>query len=596
MQRNGPGAESRASLRGAGWALLLYGIGTIVLTWPLCAARAAALATRGDYALNLWNFWWMRQVFAHGASLHWSDAIFHPVGVSLARHELSPLNAAAGALLSSLIDPDTAFAALTAIHFWLSAWIFFLFARSVTGSFVGAFLAGGFWSFSPFHFYYLAQLNVSTLEFLPLAGWFMVRSYRDGGVANALGVAISAGLLVATSSYYVVYAALLGAALGVGGRFWAPEVPWRSGAARLVLAGCAAAPAVAVIGWPLLQGGLETTAVPELVAAASSEARSRSNDLLGFSWIGPPERLIVSWPSMLGWSALALAALGVRRDRRPLFWLALVIVFTGLSLGPSLHVAGRDTGWPLPHALLSQVPGLWMLRKPDRMLALVQIPLGVLIAYGWKCLESHLPTGHRRTVVAAGCVAGLALERLAIPLAIYPAVQSPYSLLLAEQDDVRAVVHLPHGGGTPADGRANLMQTRHGKPIAQGYVVDLALGREQVALAEEWARAYARLDAGDAELVAGLARRDRIDRVILHKRVVQPRTAGSLDGSIVFAPFALVQRDLVTMRQQGPFVEVPMAASLLSLRQAALAEELGEPVYDDEMLTAYRVSGVAGSR
>jgi hypothetical protein len=589
-RRNDLGAESRRSFPGTWSALLFYAGATIVLTWPLCASRGMALAARGDYALNLWNFWWLRQVFTHeGAALYWTDALFYPVGVSLARHELSLLNAGAGALLTSVIEPNSAFSLLTGIHFWLSAWAFFLFARTVTSSRMGALLSGLFWSFSPFHFYYLAQLNVSTLEFLPLVGWCMVRSYRKGGVVNTLGVALSAGLLAATSSYYVVYAALLGAGLLAGGRYWAPEVPWRKGAPRLALAAAAAALAVAWIDWPLLRGGLQGTSVAELVDAASRESRGRSNDLLGFLWVGPPESLIVSWPTMLGWSALALAALGTWRDGRKLFWLALALAFGVLSLGPTLHIAGRDTGWRLPYSSLSELPALWMLRKPDRMFALVQIPVGVLIAFGWNSLATRLPS-NRRVIVAATFAILLTIERLAIPLATYPVIGTPYSKQLAAEDDVRAVVHLPHGGGAPADGRANLLQTRHGKAIAQGYVVDLTLGPKQAALAKDWARAFARLDVGDGKLVGALARRDAIDRVILHKTIVQPRSPGDLDDAIVFAPFALVQRKLVTLRQQGPTVEVPMASPLLARRQAALAAELGAPVYDDEVLSAYRVN------
>jgi hypothetical protein len=590
VNRNAGGGAGR-SLPELLLALLFYAASTLVLTWPLCAARGEALAARGDYALNLWNFWWLRQVFTHdAASLYWTDAVFHPLGVSLARHELSPLNAGAGALLSSLIDPHTAFSVLTWIHFWLSAWTFFLFARSLTGSHVGALLAGLFWSFSPFHFYYIAQLNVSTLEFLPLAGWSMVRSYREGGAANALGVVLAACLLAETSSYYVIYAGLLGTALLIGGRLWAPEVRWRIGAARLALAGAAAALAVACVAWPLLRGGIETSPVPELVDAALREAGSRSNDLLGFSWVGPPEHVIVTWPSMLGWSALALLVLGLSRKRQRFFWLVLALVFTVLSLGPTLHVAGRDTGWRLPYSLLSDLPGLWMLRKPDRMLALVQLPVGVLIAFGWQSLAARLPARRWRVSLAAGLAVLLALERFAGPLSTYPIPDTPYWVELAQETDVRAVVHLPHGGGTPADGRASLLQTRHGKPIAQGYVVDLALGPEHLALAAEWARAYQRLADGDGELVGELARRDGIDRVILHKTIAQPRPRGRLDGAILYAPFAIVRRELVGMRQQGPFVEVPMEAALLARRQAALTAELGEPVYDDDMLSAYRVS------
>lgn len=587
-----PAAQPASEDRLGAWAaLLLYAASTLLLTWPLVVASGEALAMRGDYALNLWNFWWVAQVFSSdGAALYWTDALHHPVGVSLARHELSPLNAAAGALLSSFADPHDAFRWLVGIHFWLSAWTFFLFARAVTGSGLGAFLAGLFWSFGPFHFYYLAQLNVMTLEFLPLAAWSMVRSYREGGVGNALGVALAAGLLAASSSYSLVYAALLGGALLAGGRLWAPETPWRTGAARLARAGGAAAAAAALVAMPLLLSGSNAELDTVAMAAAKREALVRSNDLLGFLWAGPPESVIVTWPSMLGWSTLALAALGMRRERARTFWLGLALVFALLSLGPVLRVAGRSTWLPLPYGLFSELPVLWMLRKPDRMLALVQLPVGALLAFGWKALSARLPARGARLAVAAACAALLALERLAVPLETFPVADTPYLVQLARETDVRAVVHLPHGGGSPADGRANLLQTRHGKPIAQGYVVDLALGPAHRALASEWARAYERLAAGDAEPVAGLARRDGIDRVLLHKQVPRSRGPRLAPGAIVWEPFVLVRRELVAIRQRGHLEEVAVPAMLLATQKRALASRFGDPVYEDDGLVAYAVA------
>jgi len=588
---NAPAPQpARADQLGARAALLLYAALTPLLTWPLVVASGRALAVRGDYALNLWNFWWVRQVFSSdGAGLYWTDALDHPIGVSLARHELSPLNAAVGALLSSFVDPHDAFRWLVGIHFWLSAWTFFLFARAVTGSGLGAFLAGLFWSFGPFHFYYLAQLNVVTLEFLPLAGWSMVRSYREGGVRNALGVGLATALIAASSSYYVVYAALLGGALLAGGRLWSPETPWRRGAARLALAGGAAAAAAALVAMPLLLSGASAEMDPVAVTAAKREALVRSNDLLGFLWVGPPETAIVAWPSMLGWSTLMLASLGMRRERPRVFWLGLALLFALLSLGPVLRVAGNSTGLPLPYGLLSELPVLWMLRKPDRMLALVQLPVGVLLAFGWQALSARLPAPGVRLAVAAACAALLALERLTVPLETFPVTDTPYLAQLARETEVRAVVHLPHGGGSPADGRANLLQTRHGKPIAQGYVVDLALGPAQRALASEWGRAYERLAAGDGEPVAELSRRDGIDRVLLHKQVPRSRDPRFAPGAIVWAPFTLVGRELVAIRQLGPLEEVAVPAMLLATQKRALASRFGEPVYEDDVLVAYAV-------
>ena len=57
----------------------------------------------------------------------------------------------------------------------------------------------------------------------------------------------------------------------------------------------------------------------------------------------------------LGYVALALAVLGSWRGRRrgeTWFWVASALLFFLLTLGPSLRVAGHDTGIPLPFRLM----------------------------------------------------------------------------------------------------------------------------------------------------------------------------------------------------------------------------------------------------
>ena len=71
--------------------------------------------------------------------------------------------------------------------------------------------------------------------------------------------------------------------------------------------------------------------------------------------------------SFLGLTLLALAVVGVIRFRRAmLFWIIATLLFALLSLGPILHVAGYDTGVPMPFALANAVPILNNIRIPMR--------------------------------------------------------------------------------------------------------------------------------------------------------------------------------------------------------------------------------------
>ncbi len=560
---------------------------TTLLTWPLAMSPGLAAGMREDYFLSLWNFWWVREALLDGSlSLYVSDAIHHPLGVSLDRHLLNPVSAIPGALLSTFLSFDATYKILLWIHFWLSAWTFTAFARAITASPGGALLAGLFWSFSPFHFFALSMLNVATMEFLPLAGWFMVRCYRHGGAANAAGLAASAALLAGSSPYFLVYAGLLGAALWAGGPLWAPEIEARRGLMRLGAAAVAAGAAVAAVGWRLLladSGADDPTAMEETLRQLSQ----RANDLLGFLWVVPPERVIVSWPTLFGYSSLALIALGVNRRRDRLFWLGLAVGFGVLSLGGELRVGDRGTGIPLPYRLFSELPVLWQLRKPDRMVVLALLAAGVLLAFGWRELAHRLGTPERRRTAWAAAAAVMCVERLAAPVPMFDPSVSPRIAEIAELESVEVVAHLPPYGGGPAAGRTIHYQTIHGRKVTEGYVVNLALGPEHRDATRDWRQAYARLLQGDALALVDHARSRGVDLLVLHKTVPVVRKPEPVHERVVWAPFVFVHRTLVGLRQRGPVAERRLTDERIDHQRAALAEHLGPPVLEDASLMAF---------
>jgi len=301
---------------------LIYTAAAILCTWPLAVTADRTFSLRPDYFQNLWNLWWVRTaLFEQDLSLYWTDYEHFPLGISLAKYTLSLVNSVPGALLSYAVGFHDAFRVIVLAHFIASGWIFFIFARYVTGATVGALVAGFLWSFTPYHFHYMPQVNLTTLEFLPLAALFMTKAYREGGLGNVLGVALSAGLLAASASYYTVYAALLGVVLLLGGRLWAPGTRWLTGAKRLACGGALGGVVVAAVAWPLLSAALLSPEPPADGEEPTVEERAidpenlaeGSNDLLGFRWVlGPPEKVIVSWPTMFGYTCLLLVAAGFR--------------------------------------------------------------------------------------------------------------------------------------------------------------------------------------------------------------------------------------------------------------------------------------------
>ena len=589
MKANGPTLGSVRVARLHGWvAGLLFLVLAVVLTWPLAASPERAVSVRGDYFSNLWNFWWVRSALSAGTLPWQADVLHHPLGIDLARHTLSPVNALPGGLLTGWLGPHDAYKVLLLIHFWLSGWFSFLFVRRLTDSTGGAVLAGIAWTFSPFHGYYFAQMNLATLEFIPLAAFFMVGIYRDGGRGNFVGMALATALLAGSSSYYVVYVALLGLLLFAGGRLWDPELPWKPGALRLTGAGALAATVVLAVSWPLIAATLAGNAEASGPALRAATAAERSNDLQGFLWVGGPEEVVVSWPTMLGYTSLLLLLLGLRGVIRRPYWIGMLLLFLTLSLGPELSVAGEATGQSLPYAWLSDLPLLSMLRKPDRLVLMVELALGVLLAYAWSDVSARLPSGRWRGACVTTLALLLALERAPLPAATYEIPTSPYLATIAADPDVEVVLDLPPQGYESQAARRNFLQTLHNKKIIEGYATNLALSSAHAEAAKAWKNANQRLTDKKPGPVLKLARETGIDLIVLHRTEPKPRERETFPASTIWTPFCFARQKLLAIRQQGPFLESALLGSKFTSMRRTLREELGSPIHVDDQIVVFR--------
>lgn len=92
------------------------------------------------------------------------------------------------------------------------------------------------------------------------------------------------------------------------------------------------------------------------------------------------------------------------------FWLACFSAFTLLSLGPFLHFNGIPT-IPLPHIILSYIPGISIFRAPYRFLVPAYLAFSILVAFGLKRLEDSGRKNLSRIVFAF-----IVFEYLAAPM------------------------------------------------------------------------------------------------------------------------------------------------------------------------------------
>jgi hypothetical protein len=604
-------APALPSPRSAWRWLAVFGfflLASVVLTWPLAISLERATGLRGDYFNNLWNFWWLRHSLAEGSSPFTTDLLYYPIGLSLKRHTLSPANALPGALLSSFVSLDAAFNLLLILKLALAGSFFALFASRVTGSLAGGILGGLVYAFNPFHYYYLCQINVFSTEFLPLALYFYVRSYREGGWRNALGAALATGAVTAAHEYYAVYAALVGGLMLVAGKLLDRDVPWRTGAPRLFATLLASGAVVALVAAPLLVGTLGPEGALEGAGEIAIQEK-RTNDLLGYNWLGGPEDVTVSWPTMLGYLPLLFVLVLARPWRRELrFWWLVGAVFFVLSLGEKLVVGGRDTGVPLPYALLQDLPVLTMLRKPDRCFAVVELVFALFVAQAWTNLARWLPNERTRLAAGATCAVLFAAELGAAPLARFDYEPPAYFHELAKRNDVQAIFIMPAMDIDVMNARYLLDQTVHGKKMSLGYSTALAtddrhqqqmirmangylwLMGGQPRIPAKFLRAYGVDVPGEYFELTRWIRENGYDHVVHRKTWPRQRDKDErYHKRTVWLPFAFARDGLVWMRQVGQYLDESMAAYMPEVR-GHLTRAFGAPEYEDEDVILFRVN------
>jgi len=563
-----------------------------LLTWPVVATLGSATGLRGDYFNNLWNAWWVKDSLVHGHTPYWTDNLYFPEGISLARHTLSPLNSLTLAALSSALDAHVSFNLLLLAHFALSAWCFSLLARYVSGSTAGGVLAGLVYSFCPFHYFYLCQINVFSFEFLPLSLLFFMKHAREGGAKNLAALLLSLAGMVLTLEYYVVYAYLSIGVLALCARGWLGETRFPLALRRLTLAGALGAVLVALLAFPLLAAALEAAHKPAELTSASAVEKSRYNDLLGFFWIGGDEECTVSWPTMLGYSTLLLILVGARRVLAHWPWLVLGAVFFVLSLGEELAIGGQKTGIPMPYAVFRELPVLSMLRKSDRCFMMVLLAACVAVAAAWAALEARLGAGRRRGFVWSGCAALVMLELTGVPIGRFTIPTSPHMTALRAETDVRAVMELPPMPMHVMNGRYDYYQTLHEKKTTLGYTTSIALTPAHDQRLMKLANIYLEFISERNRELPRFARQLGVDRVVHYKSYYDSRPKDPrIDGLTLWKPFCFWRQPLLYVRQVGEYVERPYPEATWQLIRLLLTRALGAPLFEDERMAVFAAPG-----
>lgn len=470
-----PASQARRDRVRTGAVLAFYAVVAVALFFPSPAKLTTYVpGDGGDALLNFWIVRWVEHSTPHGWHALWNTNAFFPNHNTLAYSEsLLPVALVHWVLAAVTRSQVLAFNLVYLAGWTLSGFCTYVLAKRYVRSDAAAIVAGLAYTIATPRLSHYGHFQLSAGWLIPVVLLAAVRLIERPGPWRGATFGALVALQGLASSYYGVTAAVAAAVVVVVLLAWAR--PWRTagwrpligaGAAALAVAGVLAAPVA--VHYRQLQRDPAFRRGPEPALAAHPGdfvAVPAANHLLAdvppFSGqIDDPGRTIENllFPGAV---ALVLGAIGAvvvvrRRDTRFAETVAIVAagaVLLVLSFGDTLHVAGAAI--PMPFGLLRRhVPGFSGIRATSRFVAMPQLALAVLAAFGAQWLL-HRVTRRGATLAALVAVslvgAMIAESANRIQFARVPSMAVDTAVN-------HALARLPHGpvvelpAGSPSDG------------------------------------------------------------------------------------------------------------------------------------------------
>jgi len=552
----------RIARQWAQWSVVsvAYVLMTLIATYPALKSLGSNVIGRGDTLQNLWNLWWVPWVVSHRGKLFFTSMLYHPDGVSLAYHTLSPFNGLLSILFHQMLDMNLVltYNVIALLSFVGSGLSMFVLGRSITGSSTAAFVAGVVFVFCPFRTsrVYYGNLQLYSTQFIPLLVLFLDRMTGRLGWRSALAAAVALSLTAWCSRELAFGAAILSELLLVFNVIGVKE--WKLYLRRWIIFALVTCILVSPIVVAMLRdsGDFADQSVP------IDGAISNSADLLGFvvpdrssmftvldrAGLGVVTQASRSLYSsfqgnacektvFVGYTVILMTVVSLVVGSRAVHkWGLIAIVFLVLCLGPVLHIAG-ETLWSMPYRVFFWIPLLKFGRSPSRLALFVMLALAMVVALGCSLLERKYQWFSWVTLLIGGVIF---VEFLVVPMRLdaEPANIPSYYYQLADRDrDDGAILDIPidlYGAQGPA-ARYMLYQTVHERPIVSGYISrtpsKVLYPFDYPFLYELRARIYGDTDAYEFSpemLAEGLedVRKLDVQLVILHKDVLSQQDWG----------------------------------------------------------------------
>jgi hypothetical protein len=365
-----------------------------VLIWglPVLANPSEVYVGKGarDPQTFIWCLVWWPHALLNGKSAVFTEALWAPDGVSLAWVTSIPGPALAMAPITRTVGPVVSFNILMLLAPTLSAWGGFLVCRRVTRAFWPSVAGGYIFGFSAYQVgQQWGHVNLGLTFCVPLAVYLVLR--RQQGDLKAwwfvplLALVLAAQFSISTEVFATM--ALFGGIAMAGALAFVPgrrsllvTVGWVAAAYALAL----------TLVSPFLLHALRTAPgepVRDLVEPASdlfSFLLPRFPMLIGGQrFEETTEQFTLNWTgdgAYLGPALILLLLLfAVTRWRHRSTWLLLgfAAVAAGLSMGPVLHIMGRESV-AMPWSLVTGVP-LIQNALPQRFVLYMWLAIAVIV-------------------------------------------------------------------------------------------------------------------------------------------------------------------------------------------------------------------------
>jgi hypothetical protein len=443
---------------------------------------------------NIWNLWWVNRSVSE-LQLPWHTTLLHhPFGTTLLGHTLNPFNGLLAVGLLKFFTLVQTYNLIVLFSFVTGGLTAFWLCREMTGSLAGSLVGGALFTFSSFHVAHASShLQLVALEWIPL--FLLVWIHFCEAPSPGKGVAAAGVLLLVAlcDFYYFAYCIIAGAMFYGWLAFQRRDMFFLFRASALPSLLAFLLPASVTSGVLAVALLIQNAADPFV---GTHSPRELAMDLLSpFVWSESSryQQVFTLWRSLspfpmeanvyVGLSVIALAIYTLTRSsqgaiRHLGFWGIVCAFFAVMSLGPNLHIAGREIDLGLrgtvlgrsdvnllvlPYAVLWLIFPPWRLAGvPVRMMVMVHLAMAVIAAGGIQALLNR-SSPSRRGVVAA-VIALLIVDLLPMPIGMTDSTVPAYVRELKRLPD-GAVLDLASGAG-----HALFYQTVHEKPIVFGYV------------------------------------------------------------------------------------------------------------------------------